>query len=97
MEDDPHHLSHPLVQMKLDINTGFVNLHILGKGNLKWLSANMGLGMLVSLLVFWAKSTTKGYIMAKNNVQSISYLLCTQVIKPQIIHKPQNQSWHKFT
>ena len=27
--------------------------------------------------------------MAKNNVQSISYLLCTQVIKPQIIHKPQ--------
>ena len=28
----------------------------------------------------------------KNNVQSGSYLLCTQVIKPQIIHKPQNQS-----
>ena len=25
--------------------------------------------------------------MAKNNVQSVSYLLCTQVIKPQIIHK----------
>ena len=35
--------------------------------------------------------------MAKNNVQSVSYLLCTQVIKPQIIHKPQNQSRHKFT
>ena len=35
--------------------------------------------------------------MAKNNVQSVSYLLCTQVLKPQIIHKPQNQSWHKFT
>ena len=30
--------------------------------------------------------------MAKNNVQSVSYLLCTQVIKPQIIQKPQNQS-----
>ena len=30
--------------------------------------------------------------MAKNNVQSVPYLLCTQVIKPQIIHKPQNQS-----
>ena len=30
--------------------------------------------------------------MAKNNVQSVSYLLCTQVIKPQIIHTPQNQS-----
>ena len=30
--------------------------------------------------------------MAKNNVQSASYLLCTQVIKPQIIQKPQNQS-----
>ena len=27
--------------------------------------------------------------MAKNNVQSGSYLLCTQGIKPQIIHKPQ--------
>ena len=31
--------------------------------------------------------------MAKNNVQSVSCLLCTQVIKPQIIQKPQNQSW----
>ena len=30
--------------------------------------------------------------MAKNNVQSVSYLFCTQVIKPQIIRKPQNQS-----
>ena len=30
--------------------------------------------------------------MAKNNVQSVSYLLCTQVIKPQIIQKPPNQS-----
>ena len=27
--------------------------------------------------------------MAKNNVQSGSYLLCTQVIKPQTIQKPQ--------
>ena len=27
--------------------------------------------------------------MAKNAVQFVSYLLCTQVIKPQIIHKPQ--------
>ena len=50
----------------------------------------------VSQLVFGAESTTKGYIMAKNNVQSVSHLLCTQVIKPQIIHKPQNQAWHKF-
>ena len=30
--------------------------------------------------------------MAKNNVQSVSYLLCAQVIKPEIIQKPQNQS-----
>ena len=30
--------------------------------------------------------------MAKNNVQSVSYLLCTQVIEPQIIQKLQNQS-----
>ena len=30
--------------------------------------------------------------MAKNNVQSASYLLCTQVIKPQIIQQPPNQS-----
>ena len=52
---------------------------------------------LVGLLVFWAKSTTKDYIMAKNKVQPVSYLLCTQVTKPQIIQKPQNQSWHKFT
>ena len=52
---------------------------------------------LASKLVFSAKSITKDYITAKNNVQSVSYLLCTQVIKPQIINKPQNQSWHKFT
>ena len=30
--------------------------------------------------------------MDKNNVQSVSCLLCTQVIKPQNIQKPQNQS-----
>ena len=32
--------------------------------------------------------------MAKNNVQSVSYLLCTQVIKPQIIqnHKISPES-----
>ena len=47
---------------------------------------------LVSWLVFWAKSTKKGYIMAKNNVQSGSHLLCTQTI-----NKPQNQLWHKLT
>ena len=40
---------------------------------------------LVSWLVFWAESTTKGYITAKNNVHSDSCLLCKQVIKPQII------------
>ena len=34
----------------------------------------------------------KGLHRAKNNVQSVSYLLCTQVITPQIIQKPQNQS-----
>ena len=52
---------------------------------------------LVSSLVLWAESTTKDYITAKNNVQSVSYLLCTQVIKPQVIQKPQNKSGHKFT
>ena len=30
--------------------------------------------------------------MAKNNVQSVSCLLCTQVIKPKIIQKQQYQS-----
>ena len=59
-----------------------------------WLKACEGL---VGNLVFWAESTTKDYITAKNNVQSVCYLLCTQVIKPEIIHKPQNQTWHKFT
>ena len=43
-------------------------------------------------LVYRDESTTKDYITAKHNVQSVSYLLCTQVIKPQIIQKPQNQS-----
>ena len=37
----------------------------------------------------------KDYIRAKNNVQSVCYLLCMQVIKPQTIRQPQNQSWHK--
>ena len=54
-------------------------------------------GMLVISLVFWAKSTTKDYITTKINVKSVSYLLCMQVIKPQIIPKPQNQSWRKLT
>ena len=35
--------------------------------------------------------------MAKNNVQSVWYLLCMQVIKPQINQKPQNRSQHKLT
>ena len=48
-------------------------------------------------LVFWAESTTKDNSTAINNVQSVSYSLCTQVIKPKVIQKPQNQSWHKFT
>ena len=39
----------------------------------------------VSSLVFWTQSTTRDYIRAKNNAQSVSYLLCTRVIKPQII------------
>ena len=30
--------------------------------------------------------------MAKNNVQSVSYLLCTQVSKPEIAENPQYQS-----
>ena len=34
---------------------------------------------------------------AENNVQSVSYLSYTQVIKPQIIKNRKNQSWHKFT
>ena len=53
--------------------------------------------LLVSSLVFRAESTTKDYITAKNNVQSLSYLLCTQVIKPQIIQKLQNASWYKLS
>ena len=53
--------------------------------------------ILVSWLVFWAESTTEDYITAKNNVQSVFYLLCTQVIKTQITQKTQNQSWYKFT
>ena len=32
-------------------------------------------------------STTKGYIRAENNVPFVSYLLCIQVIQPQIIIK----------
>ena len=40
-----------------------------------------------SLFVSWAQSTTKDYIRARTNVQSVSYLLCTQVTKPQIIPK----------
>ena len=51
----------------------------------------------ISWLVFWAESTTEDYITAKNNVQSVSYLLCTQVIKPQNVQKPQNQPRHKVT
>ena len=47
--------------------------------------------------MFWAESTTEDYITAKNNAQSLSYLLCTQVIKPQVIQKPQNEPWLKFT
>ena len=31
------------------------------------------------------------YTMAKNNVQSVSYLLCTQVIKAQIIPPPKKK------
>ena len=50
-----------------------------------------------SYLVFWAASTTENYITAKSNIQFVSYLLRTLVIKPQIIQKPQNQSWHKST
>ena len=36
-------------------------------------------------------------ITAKNSVQFVSYLPHKQVIKPQILPKPQNLSWHKFT
>ena len=53
-------------------------------GVLQWLVSYL-LGIL-------SQVNHKGYIMTKNNVQSVSYLLCTQVIKPQIIHKPQNLS-----
>ena len=42
---------------------------------------------LVSKLVFWGESTTQDYVTAKNNVQSVSYLVCTQVIKPQSYQK----------
>ena len=38
------------------------------------------------------------HIRAENNVQSVSYLLSTQVVKPQIMHKKNtNQCKHKFT
>ena len=50
---------------------------------------------LVSQLVFWAESTTKDYITTKNDVQFVSYLLCTQVIKLLIIKYKKNLSWHK--
>ena len=49
---------------------------------------------LVSSLVWYFELSQP---QAKNNVQSVSFLLCMQVIKPQIIQKPQNQSWHKPT
>ena len=39
----------------------------------------IGQGTVVGLLVFWAQSTTKDYIRAKNNIQSVSHLLRTQV------------------
>ena len=55
----------------------------------------------VSLLINWCIEPSQPQMIKnqgkKNNVQSVSYLLCTQVIKPQTIHKPQNQSRHKFT
>ena len=35
--------------------------------------------------------------MAKNNVQSVSYLLCTQVIKPQIIQNHKVSPDTNFT
>ena len=35
--------------------------------------------------------------MAKNNVQSVFYLLCTQVIKLQVIKKTQNQSSCRYS
>ena len=47
-----------------------------------WSSMKLWYYELVSYGVFWAESTTKDYITAKNNVQSVSYLLCMQVIKP---------------
>ena len=37
---------------------------------------------------FESVNPTKYYIRTKNNVQSVSCLLCIQVIKPQIIQKP---------
>ena len=53
-------------------------------------------GHIDSLSVVWAQSDTKDYIKAKSKLQSVSYLFCTQVIKPQILSHLQNQSRHKF-
>ena len=46
---------------------------------------NQHTAKLVSQLVFWTRSTKNDYIRAKNNVQPVSYLLCTSVIKPWVI------------
>ena len=55
--------------------------------------------LLVSQLVgALNQSSTKDYIRAEHKLQSVSYLLFKQVIKPQISNQnTQNQSWHKLT
>ena len=40
---------------------------------------------LVNQWVLWFQFTTKEYIRTKNKLQSVSYLFCSQVIKPQIL------------
>ena len=51
---------------------------------------------IVNKLVFCAQSTIKDYIRAKKNyVQSVSYLPCTQVIKPQIMSQNKVRGWKR--
>ena len=43
------------------------------------------MGWLVSYLVLWAQSTTKDYIRAEHKLHSVSQLLISQVILPQVM------------
>ena len=62
---------------------------------LGWCGGKM---VIVSSLVGWYFEPSQPqlfYIRARNKPQSVSKLVCTQVIKPQIISNLPNSSWHK--